>query len=633
VSREAGPAGDIATAGPSAWKPLTAVLLGMSLLHIVAIAAALPSAIGARVHVGCVLVAVFLAYPAATGARRPAWFDIVCAVLAVATIAYAVAGSDAAGHANPLRPSDAFFGALCTLLVMEAFRRTAGWPALLVVAGVAAIAAMSGGTGGALPGIASGDVQGLIARLFQTREGLFGALANASATLVVPLSILAALVHAAGADAELGRWSRATVAALRRAPAQAVVLLSALLGGLYGAPRATAEGSAPLAARLRDVGADDAGDAAGLREAAASGAILSPPVLGAAAILAGAFLHLRYVDLLALTVVPAALVYGTLALMVALAARRHAPSRPAGDAPSSPPPSPTRCALALAAPGAFVALLVAGVETRFALLGAMLVGVLSLLLAWGAARGMRMIGPALAAGSRRVLAVAAACVAGGIVVVVGDATGAPQRMAEALAAAAAGSLLLAVLYAAILVRVAGLVLPKTMNFVVCAVFVAPALGRFGISDTVASMFVLLGVVLSARVPGRAPLRDAAVADGGGNVRRTILRSSWYLLPAMVIPFVLVLDPSGAALLLAPGPEASWSRIAWMACTTALGIVAIAAGLQGWLVKSCGTLERWLLCASGILLAAPAAAAAGIGLAGLGAVAARQWLLQRRAQGA
>lgn len=632
MSRKAGGAGGIAKDGASPWKPLTAVLLGMSLLHIVAIAMALPSPIVARVHVGVVLVAVFLAFPAATGARRPAWFDVVCAVLAVATIAYAVTGSTVAGPTDSLRPSDAFFGALCILLVMEAFRRTAGWPALLGVAAVATIATMNSGTGGALPGIASGDMSGLIARLFRTPEGLFGALANASATLVVPLSILAALVHAAGADAELGRWSRAAVASLRRAPAQAVVLLSALLGGVYGDPRATAEGSSPLVARLRDVGAYDAVDTAGLQDAAASGAILSPPVLGAAAILAGTFLHLRYLDLLALTLVPAALVYGTLALMVALAARRHAPGRRAGDAPSPAVASPTRCAFALAAPGAFVALLAAGVATRFALLGAMIVAVLSLLVAWGAARGVRMIGPALAAGSRRALAVAVACVAGGIVAVVGDATGAPQQMAAVLTAAAAGSLSLAVLYAALLVRVAGLVLPKTMNFVVCAVFVAPALGRFGISDAVAIMFVLLGVVLSARVPGFAPPRNAAITDGGDYTRGTILRSSWYLLPAMVIPFVLVLDPAGTALLLAPGPAASSARIAGMACATVLGIVAIAAGLQGWLVRSCGTLERWLLCASGILLVAPADAVVAIGVAGLGAIAARQWRLQRRAQG-
>jgi len=78
------------------------------------------------------------------------------------------------------------------------------------------------------------------------------------------------------------------------------------------------------------------------------------------------------------------------------------------------------------------------------------------------------------------------------------------------------------------------------------------------------------------------------------------------------------------------PDGSWAHVAWIALTACIGIAALAAGTQKWLLRACSQVERWALIACGLLLVYPAPAADAIGLAGVGTILALQWLGRRRA---
>jgi len=93
--------------------------------------------------------------------------------------------------------------------------------------------------------------------------------------------------------------------------------------------------------------------------------------------------------------------------------------------------------------------------------------------------------------------------------------------------------------------------------------------------------------------------------------------------------VFVLDPDGVGLLLKMPRDGSWLHVAWIALTACIGIGALAAGAQKWLLRACGQVERWALIACGLLLVYPAPAADLIGLTGVGAVVALQWFGRRR----
>ncbi|HEY5995389.1 MAG TPA: hypothetical protein VIU29_00125, partial [Candidatus Deferrimicrobiaceae bacterium] len=95
---------------------------------------------------------------------------------------------------------------------------------------------------------------------------------------------------------------------------------------------------------------------------------------------------------------------------------------------------------------------------------------------------------------------------------------------------------------------------------------------------------------------------------------TTLQSWKYTLPAFIFPFIFVLDPGGVGILL-KGP---WTAVAWTSLTAAIGIVALAGGVQGWLFKETLVSERVLLVAAGLFLVypSPACDAVGIGLVAL-----------------
>ena len=101
----------------------------MSLFHLYAAVEIVPAQVLRPVHVGFMLLLVFLLFPVTKRYRnRLMWWDIVCALVGVATIAYLLDGGDDFWDRNTLpSPSDTFFGVTFVVLVLEACRRTSGW--------------------------------------------------------------------------------------------------------------------------------------------------------------------------------------------------------------------------------------------------------------------------------------------------------------------------------------------------------------------------------------------------------------------------------------------------------------------------------------------------------------------------
>jgi TRAP-type uncharacterized transport system fused permease subunit len=130
------------------------------------------------------------------------------------------------------------------------------------------------------------------------------------------------------------------------------------------------------------------------------------------------------------------------------------------------------------------------------------------------------------------------------------------------------------------------------------------------------MFIFYYAVLSEVSPPTALSPFAAAAITGGDPYKTTLQSWKYTLPAFVVPFIFVLDPAGIALLLKVPPNASWLHVAWITITAVIGIAALAAGVQKWLLRACSQWERWILVVSGLLLIYPAPLADWIGIAGV-----------------
>jgi TRAP-type uncharacterized transport system fused permease subunit len=188
---------------------------------------------------------------------------------------------------------------------------------------------------------------------------------------------------------------------------------------------------------------------------------------------------------------------------------------------------------------------------------------------------------------------------------------------------------LTAIYTSLIVWIVGLAVPVTASYIICAVIAAPALITLGVPDFAAHMFIFYYAVLSEVSPPTALSPFAAAAITGGDPYKTTLQCWKYTTPAFLVPFMFVLDPSGTGLLLTGSfktlGNADWGAIAWVTFTAAVGIVALAGGLQGWLFRKTSIAERWMLIVAGFLLVYPKAAADLIGFVLVAVVLVLQWM--------
>src|ERR1700682_4875213 len=116
---------------------LVAVAVASSFFHLYAAKEIVRTELLREIHVGIVLFLSYMMFPVAKRFRhRLMWWDVILAILAVATIAYMVIGGDGFTHLNT-NPNrwDQFFGIALIVLVIEATRRTSGWIMPAIIAG------------------------------------------------------------------------------------------------------------------------------------------------------------------------------------------------------------------------------------------------------------------------------------------------------------------------------------------------------------------------------------------------------------------------------------------------------------------------------------------------------------------
>jgi len=596
----------------------TILLVAMSIFHLYAAVEIVPAQVLRPVHVGFTLLLVYLLFPIAGRYRnRLMWWDVVCALLGVAAIAYLLAGGDDFWDRNTLpNSSDVFFGVAFVLLVLEACRRTSGGIMLFVICLFLAYAFV----GSWLPGSwqhRGYDVSSMSGFLYQTLEGIFGTVVDVSSSLIILFTIYGAFLSQSGAGKFFLDWSFAAMGGRRTGAGRTVVLASLLLGGPSGSGVATTVTIGSVAWPMLERAGYGKNAAGGLLAAGGLGAIISPPVLGAAAFLIAEFLKISYLDVILMATIPTILYYLSLLLMVELDARKFGMRDIKAEVEMSLGELTRRYGFHFGSLVSIVVFMMLGFSPILSVMYATLVTYLASFIRRDTAMGLSKLVTALKDGSGQMLNIAATCAAAGIIVGVVAKTGLGLKFSAIVIDHAGGSLPLTALYTALIVWIIGLAVPVTASYIICAVIAAPALTKLGVPDFAAHMFIFYYAVLSEVSPPTALSPFAAAAITGGNPYRTTMQAWKYTLPAFVVPFVFVLDPAGIALLLRVPPDASWLQVGWISLTAVVGIAALAAGVQKWLLRACNEIERWILVMSGLLLIYPAALADWIGIAGFG----------------
>ena len=654
----------------SGWSGIivTGIAVAMTLFHLYAAYDIVPTQALRYTHLAFVLVLSFLLFPLAAGFRnRIEWFDVIAGILAIGVLGYALlGGDDFTDRAAVPEQWDVILGIILIVLVLEASRRTTG-PIMPIVA-ILFLAYAIFGEYLPPPWTHRGyDVERLIGHMFITLEGIFGVALDVSATLIVMFTIYGAVLQHSGAGKFFIDFSLAVMGNKPSSAGRAVVASSFLLGGPSGSGVATTVMIGTVSWPMLKKAGFEANAAGGLLAAGGLGAIISPPVLGAAAFLIAEFLQISYLDVIWMAVIPTCLYYMSLLFMVELDASRFGARQVVIKQEMSLGQMVKRYGFHFVSLIAVVIFMVIGYSPMLSVFySTMLAFVMSalapestlgprklliplLIIGTVAAVGSTLpgVGPsmfstvfnsyfpllvllsiaalaiigltpagqqvvpsskkltaAMADGSISVLGAATTCAAAGLIVGVVTLTGLGLKFSSIVIDYAGGSLLLTAVYTGLIVWIIGLAVPVTASYIICAVIAAPALIKLGVPNYAAHMFIFYYAVLSEVSPPTALSPFAAAAITGGDPYKTTLQAWKYTIPAFLVPFVFVLDPQGLGLLMKIPPGGSVYDVIWITAVTGIGLAALAAAAQGWAIRRTTVIERILFGLAGLLLVFP-----------------------------
>jgi TRAP transporter 4TM/12TM fusion protein len=618
---------------------ITGLAVAMTLFHLYAAYATVSQQLLREVHVAFALGLVFLLFPATKAWRnRFAPWDVALAIVAVWTIWHMVAGGDDfLDRAYAPDMVDLVAGGLLILLTLEATRRATGliMPVLCLVFWAYAML----GSRIPAPWTHKGyDLERLISELYMTLNGIFGNAIDVSATLIILFTIFGAVLQASGAGKFFIDFSMRAMKGKPNAAGRAVVMSSFLLGGPSGSGVATTVTIGTVAWPIMRQAGYGKTAAGGLLAAGGLGAILSPPVLGAAAFLIAEYLKMTYLDVVRMATIPTCLYYIGLLAMTEIDARKYGLAPVETGVDMSLWQLVKRYGFHFSSLISVVVLMVWGFSGTYAVFWATMLAILaSYLTRETALTPLKMI-RAFEMGALQALGVAATCACAGIIVGIVTLTGLALKFSSIVIDLAGGDLLLTAIYTSLIVWVVGLAVPVTASYIMCAVIAAPALIKLGVPDYAAHMFIFYYAVLSEVSPPTALSPFAAAALTRADPYVTTLQSWKYALPAFLVPFIFVVDPVGTGLLLEVPKDATWLTVIWVSLATAIGIIGLAAATQFHFLRPLSWAE-WAVCAAGgLVITFPdliddyvGGAHIGrlIGIAALAAVAAYQ-ILQGRA---
>ncbi|PHY05378.1 MAG: C4-dicarboxylate ABC transporter permease [Alcaligenaceae bacterium] len=629
---------------------ITLVAVGLSLFHLYAAYSIVPTQELRTIHVGLVLFLVYLSFPlTARFKNRLMWWDIIFSVAALYIVYYILAGGDDFSDRNTApNQLDVMVGVVFILMILEAVRRTNGMILVLVTSSFLAYALL--GNYLPAPWTHKGyEIERLVGYMYMTLEGIFGTAVDVSATLIILFTIFGAFLQFTGAGKFFIDFSFAAMGGKSSGVGRTIVLSSFLLGGPSGSGVATTVTVGSVAAPMLEKVGYERNAAGGLLAAGGLGAIISPPVLGAAAFLIADFLKISYLDVLLMACIPTILFYLGLFVMVEIDVRKYGMKNIHFESAEGAWSLTKKYWFHFFSLISIVVFMLYGFSPVMSVFWATVVSAVSSMLRrdtaiisydwlkgkepfWSGLYQSNLT-KALASGTTGVLAIAVTCAGAGLIVGTVTLTGLGLKFSSIVIEYAGGSLLLTTIFTALVVWVVGLAVPVTASYIICAVIAAPALINLGVPAFAAHMFIFYYAVLSEVSPPTALSPFAAAAICKGDPYKTTLQTWKYVAPAILVPFMFTLDKTGTGLLLMGSikglMQADWMQIAWTSVTAVVGVICLAGGLQGWFIEKTNVFERVVMVVAGVALAYPSGLTDLIGFIGFALVLLTQGLRHQK----
>ena len=553
--------------------------------------------------------------------------DVLLAVLAMGTAGYIAYHLDyflnRMLYVDPVESGDIFFGTVLVLLVLEGTRRMAGMP--LVIVSLVAVAYSL--LGPYLPGALhhSGiSYERLIEQMYVTMDGIYGVTLAVSASMIFAFVMFGAFLETSGMNKLFMDMACLLTRKSKGGPAKVAIFASALFGSISGSAPANVYGTGTFTIPLmKRVGYSPA--FAGAVEAVAStGGQIMPPVMGAAAFIMGDVTGLGYLAVAKAALIPAVLYYLALLAMIHLEAVR----KDIGVIPADqvPPLSRVTSRLHYLLPIILlVYLIVSGRSVNSSAYACTALMFFMALFARSDRMNFKKLIHTFELSARNALMISATGACAGIVVGILSLTGAGFKILVLLTDLASGNLVVMLIVLMITCIIMGMGLPTAPAYIIVATLGAPALTKMGVPLIAAHMFVFYFGILAVVTPPVCVASFAGAAIADSMPMRTGFLGLKLGIVAFIVPFIFVFEP---ALLM----QGDAMQVVQAAATAVVGIIALAAAMQGFLIVEANPFERGMFLITALCMIYPGTVTDLIGGGVLAVVVAIQLLRRGRRTG-
>jgi TRAP transporter 4TM/12TM fusion protein len=518
--------------------------------------------------------------------------------------------------------TDVVVGTLLVVAVLEAARRTVGWGLTLT----AIFFLLQTWQADKFVWILYGPPNSwtsMMESFFGKEEGLYGIPVGIMSGVLILFIVFAAFLAMTGIGDFFVRLATALAGRLTGGPAKVSVFSSALLGTISGSGVANVMMDGVFTIPMMKRVGYGATFAAAVEAVASIGGQIMPPIMAAAAFIMADFVGVPFRQIALAATIPALLYFFCVFVTVHLEAKRLNLRKVPREEMPQLGATLRRDGYLLLPIAAIIWYLFQGFTEEMAAL--MAVGTTFLV---SFVRPRSALGPvrllkAFESGARTGVTVAMAVATASLIIGCLFLSGIGMKFSYMLMTLSGGQLWLALIYTTFAAFILGLSLPTTAVYLTLAIIVAPGLVQMGVPKLAAHMFIFYMGVTSDLTPPTCLSPFAAAAIAGSPPMATAWQAMRLGAVLFIVPFMFVYSPT----LLMMGP---WPQILLATGTAALGVLCLAAGLQGWLRCRTTILDRAILIGAGILLVFPDPVADGIGLAGFLAVLGLQSL--RRSPG-
>ena len=573
---------------------------------------------------GCVIVIGFLYYPARKGHSRVnhmPWYDVALMALGAGAFFFYTFRAQTVVKLNMRITREWVYiavGAVGMLVLAELCRRSVGIPILCVAGFFVIYAIIKLWTKGGIPLI--------VYKLFYGDSGVLSTPVNVCSKYIVVFIIFGAFLERTGIEEFFINLANSICGRFAGGPAKVAVVASAFEGMVSGSSVANTVGSGSITIPMMKRLGYNAEFAGAVEAAASTGGQIMPPIMGAAAFLMAEYVGVPYSDIIVRAIFPAILYFLGIFIAVHLEAKKLGLK----GVPADMMPKVSKLikdAYLLIPLFVLVGLVSSNVKTMqfsaaVAIAAAIGVGFLSNLLHYISARrsGAQMSGiarnpvaatlgagggfgagnifDALSAGGRSCVTVGVACGIAGVIAGCLTVTGLASKMINNIVNISGSSPLLALLLTMVCCIVLGMGVPTTANYCIMASTCAPILIKMGIPTIAAHFFVFYFGIVADITPPVALAAYAGSAIAKGNPMKTGVTATRLAIAAFIIPFVFAYSPSLLFI------DTVWYDVVLIGLTATIGMVGIAAGLSGYLLRDMNLLERLITIAGGLLLIIP-----------------------------